>query len=87
MRANWITSIAAPSCTVEWPGQLGHVPARLVKDVDVQGSNTAAAKTAQTVGTFFGCVQDLARFPVDIELFLNLQKKMLNANYVQCVYE
>ncbi len=46
----------------------------LIEDVDVQGSNAAAAKTTQPARTLLSCVEHLPGFTMDVEFFLHLKK-------------
>ena len=73
--ADGVADVAAHPGAVEGPGQLANVLARLVEDVDVQGSNVAAAEAAHTVGALLGRVEDLSALTVDVELLFNLEPK------------
>ena len=59
------------------PGQLRNIFSGLIEDVDVEGSNAAAAKTAQPARALLGRVEHLPGFAVDVEFFLDLKEKKL----------
>jgi hypothetical protein len=57
------------------PLKLENVFPGLIKHVDVQGPDIAAADATRPVGALLRRVQDLASVTVDVELFLDLIRK------------
>jgi hypothetical protein len=60
--------------------KLENVFSGLIKHVDVQGPDVAAADAARPVRTLLGRVQDLARVAVDVELLFDLIRKKQSIN-------
>ena len=71
-----IAGSAAHASTIQRPSEVDDVSSGGITNANVKGSDVATAKSAATMGFFFGRIENLSFSSMNIEFFFNLQRKL-----------